>query len=184
MGDLDNINSKLDKIQWSVDLTSQRIYHIMSAIDDVNAALAAIKTAVGAAVTEIQALALEVATGSSDPDEAALEATAASLNTLAANLTAAVNAASPTPSTPVATSPTVAASPQASSAPTTTSGGSETAEQTATDFSLAFGQAKVHVNALFTFLHNTGNAADLDLQGLETHLRALLAPMRTLLSKT
>ena len=82
-------------------------------------------------------------------------------------------AASPTP-----------ASPQASSAPTTTSGGSETAEQTATDFSLAFGQAKVHVNALFTFLHNTGNAADLDLQGLETHLRALLAPMRTLLSKT
>ena len=82
------------------------------------------------------------------------------------------------------TPPTPETDPQASSAPTTTSGGSETAEQTATDFSLAFGQAKVHVNALFTFLHNTGNAADLDLQGLETHLRALLAPMRTLLSKT
>ena len=92
--------------------------------------------------------------------------------------------ASPTvAASPQAASPTPA-SPQASSAPTTTSGGSETAEQTATDFSLAFGQAKVHVNALFTFLHNTGNAADLDLQGLETHLRALLAPMRTLLSKT
>jgi len=87
--------------------------------------------------------------------------------------------ASPTPASPQA-DPTTPAPSQASSAPTTTSG----AEQTATDFSLAFGQAKVHVNALFTFLHNTGNAADLDLQGLETHLRALLAPMRTLLSKT
>ena len=86
---------------------------------------------------------------------------------------------SPTPASSQA-DPTTPAPSQASSAPTTTSG----AEQTATDFSLAFGQAKVHVNALFTFLHNTGNAADLDLQGLETHLRALLAPMRTLLSKT
>ena len=86
---------------------------------------------------------------------------------------------SPTPASSQA-DPTTPAPSQASSAPTPTSG----AEQTATDFSLAFGQAKVHVNALFTFLHNTGNAADLDLQGLETHLRALLAPMRTLLSKT
>lgn len=63
----------------------------MSEVDDLNVAMDKITTSVGAAMTEIQTLAAEIAALPANPDPAAIESAVTRLNTLAANLDAAVN---------------------------------------------------------------------------------------------
>ncbi len=63
---------------------------IMSALSDLQAAAAAINTAVTNAVAEIQSLAAKIGTNTDDPD---VEAAAGQIQTLATNLQAAVDAA-------------------------------------------------------------------------------------------
>jgi glutamate-1-semialdehyde aminotransferase len=66
--------------------------HIMSALSDLQDSVTKIGTAVGNAVTEIQALAAQIAAQTNDP---AVEAAAQQVATLASNLQAAVDAATP-----------------------------------------------------------------------------------------
>lgn len=71
---------------------AQQLEHIMSALTDLQAAVAAISTAVGNAVTEIQALAAQIGTNTDDPQ---VESAATQIQTLATNLQTAVTAATP-----------------------------------------------------------------------------------------
>jgi argininosuccinate lyase len=80
---------------------SQLKGEIMSEITDLQAAVTAITTAVNNAITEIQTLAAQVQNNSTDP--AAMEAAAASLNTLATNLAAAMPATTSAPVSPAGT---------------------------------------------------------------------------------
>ena len=75
---------------------AQQLEKIMSALTDLQAAVAAVNTAVSNAVTEIQKLAQQIGTNTDDPD---VEAAATQINTLATNLQSAVDAAQP-PATP------------------------------------------------------------------------------------
>lgn len=68
----------------------------MAAIDDLNAAVAAMQTAVSDAVADIQKL--TAAINAAPSDAAAVSAAAAQINTLAGNLEAAVNPPAPAPS--------------------------------------------------------------------------------------
>lgn len=74
----------------------------MSEITDLQAAEAAINTAVSNAVAELQTLSAQISSNTNDP--AAMEAAAAAINTLATNLQAAVTAAQ-TPPAPAPTPP-------------------------------------------------------------------------------
>lgn len=75
-----------------------KLEKIMSAEDDLNAALGNISTAVAAAVTEIQTLATQL---TNSPEDAQIEEAATRLNALASSLTAAIPAPAPAP-TPAA----------------------------------------------------------------------------------
>lgn len=75
---------------------AQQLEKIMSALTDLQAAVASINTAVSNAVTEIQALAAKIGTNTDDPD---VEAAAGQIQTLATNLQSAVDTATP-PATP------------------------------------------------------------------------------------
>lgn len=73
---------------------------IMSALTDLQASQAALAAAVQSAITDITNLAAALAAAQSGNDDAGVEAVVTQLNTLAANLTAAVN---PPPPAPTAT---------------------------------------------------------------------------------
>ncbi len=74
------------------------------ATQDLSAAMATLTTAVGGAVTEIQGLAAQIAAANAANDSAAIEAAVGQINTLSANLSAAVTAATPAP-TPAPAAP-------------------------------------------------------------------------------
>ena len=78
---------------------AQQLEKIMSALTDLQAAVAAISSAVTAAVAEIQSLATQIGTNTDDPQ---VEAAAQSIQTAATNLQAAVTAATPAPVVPPA----------------------------------------------------------------------------------
>lgn len=70
-----------------------KVTHIVSEVDDLNASMATITTAVGDAVTKITELSAQIQANSGDP--VAIEDAVGKLNTLAANLEAAVNPPAP-----------------------------------------------------------------------------------------
>ncbi|MGB8633158.1 MAG: hypothetical protein WCD69_27930, partial [Xanthobacteraceae bacterium] len=73
---------------------------IMSALTDLQASQAALATAVQSAITDISNLSTALATAQAGNDDAGVEAVVTQLNTLAANLTAAVApAVTPAPPT-------------------------------------------------------------------------------------
>ena len=72
----------------------------MTALSDLQASLASLQTAVAAAITDITNLAAALAAAQSGNDDAGVEAVVTQLNTLAANLTAAVTPPVVTPPAP------------------------------------------------------------------------------------
>lgn len=72
---------------------------IMSALTDLQASYTSLAAAVQSAITDITNLAAALAAAQAASDDAGVEAVATQMNTLAANLTAAVNPPAPTPPT-------------------------------------------------------------------------------------
>lgn len=79
-----------------LEIINTKLEMLMSAEDDLNAAVAALTTVVSAVVTDIQTLTAELAAagGTSDP---AVEAAVAKLNDLATTLTTAITPPAPAP---------------------------------------------------------------------------------------
>jgi hypothetical protein len=98
----------LDHVEYRLGILLDQFQQRLNAMvdqasTDLAAAMAALTTAVTGAVTEIQSLAAAIAAANANNDSAAIETAVGQINTLSANLTAAVTAATPpAPATPAA----------------------------------------------------------------------------------
>ena len=83
-------DKKLDRIIEMLENLTRKEVILMKEVDDLNAAVAAITTAVQAAIADIQALATQITA-----DPAAMEDAASKLNLLAQNLQSAITPPAP-----------------------------------------------------------------------------------------